>query len=73
MGKIYWTREVKAIMNKKVTSVMNDLLADTNATDQDIVNAVRNTRVLKKFCDDVISEMEEMDRKEDEERKGASE
>ena len=73
MGKIYWTREVKAILNKKVNGIMDDLLADKDATDQDIVNAVRNTRVLKTFCDEVIAEMEEMDRKEDEERKGASE
>ena len=72
MGKIYWTREVKAILNKKVNGIMDDLLADKDATDQDIVNAVRNTRVLKTFCDEVIAEMEELDRKEDEERKGAS-
>lgn len=73
MGKIYWTREVKAILNKKVNGIMDDLLADKDATDQDIVNAVRNTRVLKKFCDDVISEMEEMDRMEDKDREGAAE
>ena len=72
MGKIYWTREVKAILNKKVNGIMDDLLADKDATDQDIVNAVRNTRVLKTFCDDVIAEMEALDRKEDEERKGAA-
>ena len=72
MGKIYWTREVKAILNKKVNGIMDDLLADKDATDQDIVNAVRNTRVLKTFCDEVVAEMEELDRKEDEERKGAA-
>ena len=76
MGKIYWTREVKDIMNKKLNSIMNGLLADKDATDQDIVTAVRSTRVLKTFCDDVIAEMEALDRKEDEERearKGAAE
>ena len=72
MGKIYWTREVKAILNKEVNGIMDDLLADKDATDQDIVNDVRNTRVLKTFCDEVIAEMEELDRKEDEERKGAA-
>ena len=46
MGKIYWTREVKAILNKKVNGIMDDLLADKDATDQDIVNAVRNTRLM---------------------------
>ena len=73
MGKIYWTREVKAILNKKVNGIMDNLLADKDATNQDIVNAVRNTRVLKTFCDEVIAEMEALDRKEDEERKGAAE
>ena len=73
MGKIYWTCEVKAILNKKVNGIMDNLLADKDATNQDIVNAVRNTRVLKTFCDEVIAEMEALDRKEDEERKGAAE
>ena len=72
MGKIYWTREVKAILDKKLHSFLDDLLADKDATDQDIITAVRNSRVLKKFCEEVISEREEMDRKEDGERKGAA-
>jgi hypothetical protein len=70
MGKIYWTREVKTLLDKKVNGIMDDLLADKDATDQDIVNAVRNTRVLKTFCDEVIAEMEEMDLQEDEAHKG---
>lgn len=73
MGKIYWTREIKEILDNKIDGALRDMLADKGATDQDIVNAVRSTRVLKTFCDEVIAEMEEMDRKEDEERKGASE
>ena len=72
MGKIYWTREVKAILDKKFHSFLDDLLADKDATDRDIANTVRGTRILKTFCDEVIAEMEEMDRKEDEERKGAA-
>lgn len=72
MGKIYWTREIKEILDNKIDGVLRDMLADKGATDQDIVNAVRNTRVLKTFCDEVIAEMEEMDRQEDEDRKGAT-
>ena len=72
MGKIYWTREVKAILDKKLHNFLDDLLADKDATDQDIITAVRNIRVLKKFCDEVIAEMEALDRKEDEEREGAA-
>ena len=45
-------------------------LADKKATDQDIVNVVRATRTLRMFCDEIIAEMEEMDRQEDEARKG---
>lgn len=73
MGKVYWTREVKDILNKKINFIVDDLLADKDATDQDIVNAVRNARFLKTFCDDVIAEMEALDREEDEKYKGAAE
>lgn len=72
MGKIYWTREVKTILNNKVNGIMNDLLTNKEATDQDILNDVKSIRTVKAFCDDVIAEMEELDRKEDEERKGAA-
>lgn len=72
MGKVYWTTDVKEILDNKIDGVLRDMLANKEATDQDIVNTIRITRVLKTFCDEVIDEMEEMDRQEDEDRKGAT-
>lgn len=72
MGKLYWTRDVKEILDNKIDGVLRDILTGKGATDQDIVNTIRTTRVLKAFCDEVIAEMEEMDRKEEEDRKGAT-
>ena len=72
MGKIYWTTDVKEILDNKIDGVLRDMLANKETTDQDIVNTIRITRVLKTFCDEVIDEMEEMDRQEDEDRKGAT-
>lgn len=73
MGKIYWTRDVKEILDNKIASAMDKLLdINTKYNDQDIVNAVRDNRMLRVFCDEVIAEMEEMDRQEEEDRKGAT-
>ena len=73
MRKIYWTTDVKEIFDNKIDGILRDTLANKEATDQDIVNTIRITRVLKTFCDEVIAEMEEMDRKEEEARKVAAE
>lgn len=70
MSKLYWTRDIKEILDNKIDGTMRTLLADKKATDQDIVNVVRATRTLRMFCDEIIAEMEEMDRQEDEARKG---
>ena len=73
MGKLYWTRDIKEILDNKIASAMDKLLdINTSYNDQDIVNAIRDYRRLRLFCDEVIAEMEEMDRQEDEARKGAT-
>ncbi|MEE1162608.1 MAG: hypothetical protein UHU21_02835 [Lachnospiraceae bacterium] len=73
MRKIYWTKDVKEILDNKIASAMDKLLdINTKYNDQDIVNAVRDNRMLRVFCDEVIAEMEEMDRQEEEDRKGAT-
>lgn len=73
MGKIYWTSEVKHIMDARISGLMNGLLNDKDSTNEQIVYILTNIRNIRQFADDIIAEMEEMDRKEDEERKGAAE
>lgn len=73
MRKIYWTKDVKEILDNKIASAMDKLLdINTKYNDQDIVNTVRDNRMLRVFCDEIIAEMEEMDRQEEEDRKGAT-
>ena len=73
MRKIYWTKDVKEILDNKIASAMDKLLdINTKYNDQDIVNAIRDNRRLRVFCDEVIAEMEEMYRQEEEDRKGAT-
>jgi hypothetical protein len=73
MRKIYWTRDIKEILDNKIADAMDKLLdINTKYNDQDIVNAVRDNRMLRVFCDEVIAEMEEMDLQEEEDRKGAT-
>jgi hypothetical protein len=71
MRKIYWTRDIKEILDNKIADAMDKLLdINTSYNDQDIVNAIRDNRRLRVFCDEVIAEREEMDLQEDEAHKG---
>jgi hypothetical protein len=71
MIKIYWTRDIKEILDNKIADAMDKLLdINTSYNDQDIVNAIRDNRRLRVFCDEVIAEMEEMDLQEDEAHNG---
>jgi hypothetical protein len=68
MAKIYWTREVKSIMKNRLDALVDDLLGDKEATNEQIVGIVRHIRTIRAFADEVIAEMEAMDRAEDEDR-----
>lgn len=68
MAKIYWTREVKSIMKNRLDALVDELLGDKEATNEQIVGIVRHIRTIRAFADEVIAEMEAMDRAEDEDR-----
>jgi len=68
MAKIYWTREVKSIMKNRLDALVDDLLGDKEATNEQIVGIVRHIRTIRAFADEVIAEMEAMDRAEEEDR-----
>ena len=65
MAKLYWTKEIKGILNKKIVG-MTETLFDEKTTEEEVVNEVRKVRMYKKFVDEVIADMEQWDREDDE-------
>ena len=65
MAKLYWTKDIKGILNKKILG-MTESLFDEKTTEEEVVNEVRKVRMYKKFVDEVIADMEQWDREDDE-------
>ena len=65
MAKLYWTKDIKGILNKKILG-MTETLFDEKTTEEEVVNEVRKVRMYKKFVDEVIADMEQWDREDDE-------
>ena len=65
MAKLYWTKEIKGILNKKILG-MTETLFDEKTTEEEVVEEVRKVRMYKKFVDEVIADMEQWDREDDE-------
>lgn len=65
MAKLYWTKEIKGILNKKILG-MTETLFDEKTTEEEVVDEVRKVRMYKKFVDEVIADMEQWDREDDE-------
>lgn len=68
MAVLYWTSDVKMILNNKVTRMMEALIETKDATTEGTVEVVKRIRMYKEFVDEVIADMEEMDQKEKEQR-----
>ena len=65
MAKLYWTKDIKGILNKKILG-MTETLFDEKTTEEEVVDEVRKVRMYKKFVDEVIADMEQWDREDDE-------
>ena len=65
---LYWTRDVEKIMNDKLAALTELATKDENLSDELMVNAIHEIRIFRKFANMIITDMEEADRQEDEER-----
>ena len=68
MANIYWTREVKKIMDDKIHEITDDLIADEESCPDMDAEIVSRIRAFRYFADEIIRHMEELDRKYDEEQ-----
>lgn len=68
MAKLYWTCEVKEILDNKIREIADQLINDNTIEESQMVRMIRQIRILREFTDEVIAGMEAADKAEDERR-----
>ena len=60
MAKLYYADEIQELLNKKVNSMIDNVVNDRMATDKQILAVVYDVRILRdfveEFCDDLLME-----------------
>ena len=64
---VYWTNEVKKIMDNKIHELMDKMLDDQDAN----IETLKHIRICRMFANEIISDMEEKDRKDEQAAKDA--
>ena len=65
MAKLYWTKDIKKLIDKKIEHDSAALI-NTEMDDDGLFIYIRNLRIFKDYAYELIAEMEEADRKDDE-------
>ena len=66
MAKIYWTKDIKKLIDKKVEHDSAIIVNDHDLSEEALFRFVRDLRIFKKYADELIEEMEQLDREDDE-------
>ena len=64
----YYSKEIKKIFTDKINAGMRAIVEDKSLDDDQIVCMISELRVFQKYADEIIADLEEVDRKEAEER-----
>lgn len=65
MAKLYWTRDMKQIFDQKIHAMMEKAIDDPETG----VGMLAGIKICREFANDVIKDMEELDRQEEEARR----
>lgn len=65
MGKLYWTKDIKEIIDRKISKLANDILND-EWSESAAVEMIRQARLLKEFGAELIKDLEHEDKLDDE-------
>lgn len=65
MGKLYWTKDIKEIIDRKISKLANDILND-ELSESAAVEMIRQARLLKEFGTELIKDLEHEDKLDDE-------
>ena len=66
MAKLYWTKDIKKLIDKKIEHDSAILVNDKEMSEEEIFRFIRDIRIFKNYAYELIAEMEEADRKDDE-------
>ena len=66
MGKLYWTKDIKKILDKKIDGLTMSLINDNSVSPEQAPAIIRHIRLLRDFSNELIDEMEQLDREDDE-------
>ena len=66
MAKLYWTRDIKKAFDDKINVLLNSLVDDTVGDSKSEHYTLEAIRVCKGFAKDVINDLIEADRLDDE-------
>ena len=67
MAKLYWTKDIKQLVDKKVDETGSLIIHDKEITREQAFRFIDEIRIFEKYAYEMIEEMEEADRKEEEE------
>lgn len=67
MPKLYWTKDIEKLFENKLTERVMAAVNDNDMSLTGVTAEVGEVRCLRYFLDQIIADMKEMDRKEDEE------
>ena len=67
MAKLYWTKDIKNLIDKKLKDDGAELVNDPDIPELELAHFVHELRVFKKYAYELIEEMEQLDREDDEE------
>ena len=68
MAKLYWTKDIKDIFEKKIEEAGACLINDRSISEESLLRHIREIRIFQKYASEIIEDMEEADRLEEEER-----
>ena len=66
MAKLYWTRDIKKAFDDKINELLNSLIDDTDGDSESEQYTLDMIRVCKRFAKNVINDLTEADRLDDE-------
>ena len=67
MAKLYWTKDIKKLIEKKIERDSAVLVNEKDMSEERLFRFIRDLRIFKNYAYELIEEMEEADRKDDEE------
>ena len=65
MANLYYTEDIKKMIEKKLTEDSARIINDQDLTEEQALHFIAELRVFKKYAEELIEEMEEEDRNYD--------